>query len=183
MKSSLPGNCRSYLCASVMSNYTAVTALFTERLKPAGRDLFSLLWQNDQQFEECPWRSLSLRSRRAWEEVNGPWHCVPSAFLREVFTGRRCRFGSLLWRMERYLQENNLFRGFSVPVLPAEPGAFWEYTVKGGLRYKICGGCNLPPVAGELMIYWSTLPFLLFGFFVVGFRFLIVSDTAEAIWL
>lgn len=33
------------------------------------------------------------------------------------------------------------------------------------------------------MIYWSTLPFLLFGFFVVGFRFLIVSDTAEAIWL
>lgn len=49
--------------------------------------------------------------------------------------GRRYSFGSLLpWRMERYLQENNLFCGLSVPALPAEPGAFSEYTDMEGLK-------------------------------------------------
>lgn len=105
---------------------------------------------------------------------------MSSAFLREVFTGKRYRFGSLLWRMEGYLQENNLFSGLSVPVLPAEPGAFLEYTVMEGLKYKICGGCNSAPLAGELMIYLSTL---LFSLFVFCCFFLIVNDTAEAIWL
>lgn len=81
------------------------------------------------------------------------------AFFGEVFTGKRYTFGSLLpWRMGRYLQENNLFWGLSVPALPAEPGAVVEHTVMEGLKRdpRRRQLVQIVPVAGELMIYLST---------------------------
>lgn len=158
MKSLLPGNCRSCLCGTAMSNYTAVTALFTEILKPE-RDLLSLSRWSDQLFEECPWLSLALGSRDAWTKVNGCSHRLSSAFFGEVFTGKLYRFGSLFpRRMGRYLQENNLFWGLSVPALPAEPGAVAEYAVMDDLKWdpRRTWLVQIVPVAGELMIYLST---------------------------
>lgn len=79
MKSSLPANCRSCLCGTEMSNYAAVTASFTELLKPEG-DLFSLSRWSDR-LEECPRLSLALGSGRGWRKGNGCSRRLSSAGL------------------------------------------------------------------------------------------------------